>query len=232
MGLAGNVTGNNPIYPTNPIHPIIKMDDTKFTPEDIKKNKDMAALSYLWLFSIVVLLARRDSPFVRFHAKQGVVLFVFSLLLWPFDITRYGEFVVLALVILGFIEAAMGHAYRIPVISLIAEGKLRKHHFKKAWHVTKHTAIKIAKPEHVTPEFREELKEQERELKTQEYTLEAEKRLLEQDEKKLSALMHRVDEDEKELYKLEDEVHDEFHKLEDDVHRIEEKVDKVLDGQK
>jgi uncharacterized membrane protein len=205
------------------------MADQEYTPEDIKKNKDLAALSYLWLFSLIILLARRDSPFIRLHAKQGVTLFILSLLLWPFTITRYAEFLILALMVLGFIEAVMGHVYRIPVISLIAEGKLRMHHFKKAWHVTKHTAIKIAKPEHVTPEFRVELKEQERELKEQEKFLEAEKRITEQEDKKLSALMHRVDDDEKEIHKLEDEVHNEFQKLEGDVHRVEEKIDEVLE---
>jgi len=205
------------------------MNENEFTAEDIKKNKDLAALSYLWLFSIVILLARRDSPFIQLHARQGVVLFVFSILLWPFGITRYAEFVILAFMILGFIEAALGRTYRIPVISLIAEGKLRGHHFKKAWHHAKHTAIKIAKPEHVTPEFKQELKEQERELKNQEKFLETEKRMLEQEDKKLSALLHRIDDDEKELHKLEHEVHQEFGKLEEDVHRIEEKVDKVLE---
>ena len=204
------------------------MEELKFTPEDINKNKDIAALSYLWVFSLIILLARRDSLFVQFHARQGFALFILSLLLWPVEILRYGEFLVLGLMALGFIQAILGIAYRIPVISLLAERKLRRHHLKKAWHHTKHTAIKIVKPEHITPEFREELKEQHAELKTQEKELGIEKRLVEQEEKKLSALMHRVDEDEKELHALEDKVHQEFHKLEDDVHRVEEKVDGIV----
>jgi uncharacterized membrane protein len=204
------------------------MQQQEFTPEDIQKNKDMAALSYLWLFSIIVFLARRDSLFVRLHAKQGVVLFILSLVLWPFTITRYAEFVVLALMVLGFIEAAMGNPYRIPVIADITEGKIHWSDFKKAWHIIKHTAIKIVKPEHVTPEFREGLKEEARELKEQEKALETGKLLKEQEDKKLSSLMHRIDEDEKELHKLEDEVHQEFGKIEGDVHRVEEKVDEVL----
>lgn len=204
------------------------MENQEFTPEDIQKNKDVAALSYLWLFSIIVLLSRRDSPFVRLHAKQGTVLFILSLVLWPFPILHYGEFLLLALMVLGFIEAVTGNPYEIPVIANIAEGRLRLHHFKKAWHITKHTAIKIAKPEHITPEFKEELKKQEHELKEQEKVLDMEKRLMEQEDKKLSALMHRVDDDEKELHKLEDEVHQEFQKLEENVHRVEEKVDEVL----
>lgn len=195
---------------------------------DIEKNKEIAALSYLWIFSLIILLARRDSEFVQIHAKQGTVLFVLSLLLWPFEITRYGEFIVLALVVLGFLKAAMGSEYQIPVIADIAEGRVRKEHFKKFWHIIKHTVIKLFKPEHITPKFKKELKEQENELQHHEEILEAEKRLLEQEGKKLSALLNRVGDDEKDLHKLEEEVHEEIHKLEEDVHRIEEKVDKVL----
>ncbi|MBU0578127.1 hypothetical protein KJ742_01325 [Patescibacteria group bacterium] len=204
------------------------MDESKITSEDIEQNKELAALSYLWLFSLVVLFARRDSHFIQFHARQGVVLFVLSLLLWPFEITRYGEFVILALIVLGFIEAAMGRAYSIPVISVIAGGKVEKAHFKKLWHVIKHTFIKIVKPGHITPSFMEELHEQEAELKAQEKFLDSERKMLEQEEKKLSALAHRVDEDENELHKLEDEVHHEFDDLKGDVHQLEDKVDKIL----
>jgi uncharacterized membrane protein len=193
------------------------MDDAKYTEEDIQKNKDLAALSYMWLFSVVVILARRDSPFIRLHAGQAVVLFVLSLVLWPLGVFRYGEFLVLALMVLGFMEAVMGNAYRIPVISLISEGRLRVHHFKKAWHIVKHTAIKIAKPEHITPEFRERLKEDARESGREMEFLKTEQRLEDREDKKLSALIRRVEDEEKEL-----------HKLEDDLHRVENKVDEVL----
>jgi hypothetical protein len=129
---------------------------------------------------------------------------------------------------LGFIQAILGVPYRIPVISVLAEGKLRKYHFKKAWHRVKHTAIKIVKPEHITPAFRDKLAGQQRELTRQEHELGAEKRLMEQEEKKLSSLARRVEEDEKELQHLEDEMHHDFDELKEDVHRVEEKVDKVL----
>jgi len=93
------------------------MMETKFTPEDIEKNKDVAALSYVWVFSVIILLARRDSAFVRFHARQGFVLFLLSIALWPYEIARYGEYLVLPLMILGFIEAAQGHVFAMPVIA-------------------------------------------------------------------------------------------------------------------
>jgi uncharacterized membrane protein len=204
------------------------MEQNKFTPEDIAKNKDMAALGYLWLFSIVILLSRRDSAYAQLHAAQGTVLFVLSLLLWPVAILRYGEFIVLALMVLGFIQAVSGNPYRIPVISVIAGGDIRLSHFKKAWHIIKHTTIKIFKPEHITPAFREELNKQQTELKAQEKMLGTEEDFTAQEEKKLSSLLYRVDEDEKEIHKLEDEVHKEFEKLENDLERIERKVDEAV----
>ena len=207
------------------------MNQEQYTPEDIKKNKDLAALSYLWLFSLVILVARKDSPFIRMHAKQGVVLFVLSILLWYFTITRYGEFIILALMILGFVEAVNGRPTKIPVIADISEGKITITSFKKAWHSIKHTAIKIFKPEHVTPEYKEVLREQDKEMKKQEEAVKTGEKMVDLEEKKLSSLARRLNEDENELHKLEDQVHNEFGKIESDVERIEKKIDAVI-GQK
>ena len=180
------------------------------------REKELAALSYLWIFSLIILLAKRDSVFIQQHARQGFVLFILSLLLWPIDILRYGEFLVLALVLFGFINAAMGYEYRIPILYEIAEGTLRLRHLRRYWHHTKHGAIKMVKPEHIPPAFKEELKEAEKELKTQEELMEKERRMIEMEEKKLSSLFHRLDGDEKEMHKLEDEVHH----LEEEVERL------------
>ncbi len=207
------------------------MEQNQFTPEDIKKNKDLAALSYLWLFSIVILFARKDSPFIKMHAKQGAVLFVLSILLWYFTITRYGEFLVLALMVWGFSEAIKGHPTRTPLIADIADGKITTESFKRAWHSIKHTAIKIFKPEHITPEYREVLEEQDKEMKKQEEMLKSGEKIVDLEEKKLSSLVYRLNEDENELHKLEDQVHDEFGKIESDVERIEKKIDTAM-GQK
>jgi len=204
------------------------MKNLEITPKDIKENKDFAALSYVWLFSIIILLARRESPFIQMHARQGALLFLISLICWPFEITRYFEFIVLALALLGFIQAAMGNQYRIPVIADIVEGKVTIKHLRKYWHHIKHTAIRFFKPEHITPAFREELGKQHDALKKQQKTLQAEERLLEMEEKKLSTLMHRVDDDETKIEKLEDEIHNEFRHLRNKVGELEEKVDEVL----
>lgn len=174
--------------------------------QDIEKNRTLAALSYLWAFSLIVALARRDSPFVQLHARQGLVLFVISVLLWPFGIARYAEVLVLALMTLGFIQAAMGNSYHIPVIGELAEGRPSWFHIKKALHHAMHAAIKLIKPEHVTPYFTEAVKTPAKPSGGPVMPQTAEKTLLEQEEKKLSALFHRVEADEKKISQLQEEI--------------------------
>lgn len=89
---------------------------------DVEENKVMAALSYVWILSIIFLLVKKDSPFVQFHAKQGVVIFAASFILgfipiigWLLDI------VLLVLAIMGIINAWQGKSVKLPIISTIAE---------------------------------------------------------------------------------------------------------------
>ncbi len=192
------------------------MENKESNAPEIKKEKELASISYLWIFSIFILLAKRDSAFIQHHARRGLVLFILSILLWIFPFLRYGEFLVLILAILGFIKAAQGEENHIPILSEIADGTLRFKHLKHYWHHTKHGAIKVVKPDHITPQITQELKDQEHELSEQEKLLQKEKQLIETEEKKLSALYHRVQDDEKRLDALSD-----------DVHTLETEVDKL-----
>ncbi len=92
-------------------------------PKDVAENKDLAALSYLWVASVIVLFAKRDSPFVQFHAKQGTVLFVASLVVWamPF-VDMLAEVLVFALCIMGFLHAAQGTWRDVPIIGPLSRG--------------------------------------------------------------------------------------------------------------
>ncbi len=167
---------------------------------DVEKNRQMAALSYLWIFSLFILIARRDSAFTQLHARQGLVLFFFSIVLWPLEVTRVGEILILALMVFGFIQAAAGNAYRIPVVGDFAEGRLASPAIAKAWHAMKHGLIRLFKPEHVTPEFK---------IPQSSAISPSETAATPQpvpEERKVSALIHRVEEDEKKISALEEEV--------------------------
>lgn len=99
------------------------MDTTKRDPKDVSDNKDLAALSYVWVLSLVVLFAKRESPFVQFHARQGAVLFGLSLVVWamPF-VGKVAELLVLALCIIGFLHAAQSEWREIPIIGPLSRG--------------------------------------------------------------------------------------------------------------
>jgi len=104
-------------------------------PADVDKNKIFAVLAYLGILFLVPLLAAKESRFARYHTNQGVVLFISAIvcgigggilafvlafipiiryvccLIWP--AVWIG---VLALVIMGIINAAGGKCKPLPVI--------------------------------------------------------------------------------------------------------------------
>lgn len=82
----------------------------------------MAALSYLWLLSVVMLLVKKDDAYVQFHAKQGVVLFVASMILWFIPIIGWLlNILVFVAVILGAIKAYQGEKYEMPLVGELAK---------------------------------------------------------------------------------------------------------------
>lgn len=47
-----------------------------YSHQDIQENKITALLSYLGILVIIPVLLRKKSPYVNFHANQGLVLFI------------------------------------------------------------------------------------------------------------------------------------------------------------
>lgn len=94
----------------------------KFQAEDIKNNKVWAAIAYVWIISLVVLLAKKDSAFAQAHARQGFVLFVVSLVAsfvpilgWLINLFVWG------IAIVALIRAARGEFWEIPGVAALAE---------------------------------------------------------------------------------------------------------------
>jgi len=89
----------------------------------------MAALSYVWIISIVMLVTKKDSDFIQFHAKQGLVLFVVSVIWWIISIPLFFLWfiswliylVVFIAAVIGFIKAYSGERYSLPVVGDIAK---------------------------------------------------------------------------------------------------------------
>ena len=85
-------------------------------------SKLFAALSYLWLLSVVMLVLKKDDEFVKFHAKQGTVIFVVSIILWFIPIIGWLlQIAVLIAVVIGFLKAYSGERFKLPVIGDLAD---------------------------------------------------------------------------------------------------------------
>jgi len=86
-----------------------------------QEDKLLAAVSYLWIVSVVIMIIKKDSKFIQFHAKQGFVIFIASIifLFIPF-LGWLLNLLIVILVILGFIKALSGEYWKIPVVYSIA----------------------------------------------------------------------------------------------------------------
>ena len=94
----------------------------QFDKDDIEKNKAMGLLAYILFF--IPLLAAKDSHFARYHANQGLVLFLCGLIssvLWIIPILGWIiapilSIVITVLAVIGIINALNGKAKELPII--------------------------------------------------------------------------------------------------------------------
>ena len=103
--------------------------NVQYVPEDVEQNKGMALLAYLGILVLVPLLAKKDSPYAQFHAKQGLVL----LLAWvaagiisliPFLGWIVGPIcglILFVFLILGIVNSLGGKAKYLPWIGPLAD---------------------------------------------------------------------------------------------------------------
>lgn len=108
-----------------------------FDPTDIEQNKTMAGLAYILFF--LPLVVCKDSQYARFHANQGLLLLILSVVgsialsvvssmliaitwrLFWFTSLLYGVFglLIIYLVITGLINGLNGKAKQLPIIGEI-----------------------------------------------------------------------------------------------------------------
>lgn len=100
-----------------------------FDRNDIEQNKVLALFSYLGILFIIPLIAAPNSPYAKFHANQGLVLFIceiaisiatgiISAIIW-FVGSLLGSLlglVVFVLAIVGIVNAVTGKAKELPII--------------------------------------------------------------------------------------------------------------------
>jgi uncharacterized membrane protein len=105
-------------------------------PDDAEKNKIFGILAYLGILFLVPIFAAKDSPFSKYHANQGLTLFLAEIVIWiglsvidkilyfilpsglgfvPFllSLVQLGP---LVLIVLGIINASQGKCVPLPLI--------------------------------------------------------------------------------------------------------------------
>lgn len=102
-----------------------------FDENDVTENKAVALIAYLSILFLVPMIVAKESPFAKYHANQGLVLFLATLvvgvgigiigaipfvnlsliILWPLYSLAW-----LALTVLGIMNAAKGEAKPLPFI--------------------------------------------------------------------------------------------------------------------
>ncbi|OGY46710.1 MAG: hypothetical protein A2744_01450 [Candidatus Buchananbacteria bacterium RIFCSPHIGHO2_01_FULL_44_11] len=87
-----------------------------------QEEKMWAAVGYLWILSLVVLASRKKNDYIRFHANQGVFLFVASIvfmLTGPFIIIL--NLIVGVAAVVGIIKAIQGEKWELPAVGGLAQ---------------------------------------------------------------------------------------------------------------
>ena len=96
---------------------------------DVEENKAIAAIGYLGILFLVPLLAKPNSPFAQYHARQGIALCVAAVamsIITPIPVIGWivgpiGGILVFILFIMGLVNALGGKMVPLPVIGKYAE---------------------------------------------------------------------------------------------------------------
>jgi uncharacterized membrane protein len=131
--VAASPAVNNPesTKPVNFAGLLGKPEALEVDPEDAEKNKAYGILAYFFFFCFVPIIVANDSPYAKYHANQGLVLFIAevatflvtgALVLMPFiwylvyflHLAMF--FVFGALAIFGIINAAAGKCVPLPLL--------------------------------------------------------------------------------------------------------------------
>ncbi|MFB0919870.1 MAG: zinc-ribbon domain-containing protein [Oscillospiraceae bacterium] len=96
-------------------------------PNDIEDNKGISVLCYFGLLFLIPYLIKQDSPFVKFHSNQGLVLFILALITGAVSKIPFVGWIIGAICgvfifvcfILGIVNVLNGEMKELPVIGQI-----------------------------------------------------------------------------------------------------------------
>jgi fumarate reductase subunit D len=86
-----------------------------------EQDKIQLILAYLGILALVPYLTVKDSDFVKFHAKQGLVLTVIGGVILSTITCGFFTPVYLVVSVIGIIKSLKGERWRIPVVADLAD---------------------------------------------------------------------------------------------------------------
>jgi uncharacterized membrane protein len=91
-------------------------------------NKILACMSYLGILALVPLILNNDDHYVRFHARQGVVIWMWEVIaIYALAIPggrmifSVSTFLCFALSVVGLMSVLLGRAWKLPMVGNWAE---------------------------------------------------------------------------------------------------------------
>lgn len=95
----------------------------------ISGDNAYAILAYLWILCLIPILMKKEDEFVKFHAKQGLMLFIVEVGIGIIGIIPFlgpivyllGMLVCGILSLVGIVQVLMGNKWKMPIISEWAE---------------------------------------------------------------------------------------------------------------
>lgn len=98
-----------------------------FSEKEKEDGKLMAILSYVGVLSLVPYLAEKDNKWVRYHAIQGVNLFIIEVILYIIRVIPIlgwivgwlGSIVTLVISIIGIVNVCNSEAKELPIVGKI-----------------------------------------------------------------------------------------------------------------
>jgi uncharacterized membrane protein len=97
--------------------------------KEVAEGKFFAAISYISFLAVVSLILKKENKFALYHAKAGLVLFVFEVLAFILSMIPFlgwlvrvpGLFIFILVSLWGIMQALAGNYSRMPLISKIAD---------------------------------------------------------------------------------------------------------------
>ena len=126
-----NTQGSQSNTGGNAFSNMMNTPETECAHDDIEANKVLALLSYINLLFLVPLLAAPNSPYAKFHANQGLVLFIAQMVAGAVVSVVFGFFggiigaisgSALILTLVGLVTSLVGGAVGIATLTLAIMG--------------------------------------------------------------------------------------------------------------